>query len=186
MKSLPPRIAGVFFMQEVWKPIEGYEGRYEVSNLGRVKSLSRTVINTGRVLKEKYNCFHLKRGGYHSVLLSKDTVKSTIQLHRIVAKAFLPNPENKKVVNHIDGDKLNNRVDNLEWTSHRENSCHYYNNIDTGTPVGVYKRKKYNKYTSHVHVDGKKIFLGDYNTAEDAYQARVEYFKSNNIKNKYL
>jgi hypothetical protein len=173
-------------MQEVWLPIEGYEGCYEVSNLGRVKSLARTVINTGRVLKEKYNCFHLKRSGYHSVLLSKDTIKSTIQLHRIVAKAFLPNSENKRVVNHIDGNKLNNKVDNLEWTSHRENSCHYYQNINTGTPVGVYKLKKYNKYLAHAHVDGKKVFLGYHKTPEAAYEARVKYFESNNILNKYV
>lgn len=173
-------------MEEVWKPIEGYEGRYEVSNLGRVKSLSRTIINTGRILKEKYNCLHLKRGGYHSVLLSKDGIKKTVQLHQLVARAFIENKKNHKAVNHIDGNKLNNRVDNLEWVSYRENSCHYYNNIDTGTPVGVYKLKKYNKYLAHAHVDGKKVFLGYHQTVEDAYQARVKYFESNNIKNKYL
>jgi hypothetical protein len=173
-------------MEEIWLPVKDYEGYYEVSNLGRIKSLARIVINTGRILKEKYNALHLKRGGYHSVLLSKDTVKSTTSLHRLVANAFLPNPDNKKVVNHIDGNKLNNRVDNLEWTSHRENSCHYYRNINTGTPVGVFKRKKYNRYTAHAHVDGKKIFLGDYGTAEDAHKARVKYFESNNILNKYV
>lgn len=173
-------------MQEIWKPVKDYEGYYEVSNLGRIKSLARTVINTGRVLKEKYNAFHLKRDGHYSVLLSKDCVKRTLSLHRLVANEFLPNPENKRVINHIDGNKLNNRIDNLEWVSYRENSCHYYQNINTGTPVGVFKIKKYNKYLAHAHVDGKKVFLGYHNTPESAYQARVKYFESNNIKNKYL
>ena len=186
MKGLPPRIAGVFFMQEVWKPIEGYEGRYEVSNLGRVKSLSRTVINTGRVLKEKYNCLHLKRGGYYSVLLSNDGVKKTILLHQLVAKAFIENKGNHRAVNHIDGDKLNNRVDNLEWVSSRENSCHYYLNSNIGTLVGVHYRKDRNKYCAHIHEQGKKKWLGQYDNVQDAYQARLNYEKSNNILNKYI
>lgn len=173
-------------MQEIWLPVEGYEGRYEVSNLGRIKSLARTVINTGRVLKEKYNCFHLKRGGYHSVLLSKDTVKSTIQLHRIVAKAFLPNPDNKRVVNHIDGDKLNNRADNLEWVSYRENSCHYYAKVTGGKPPGIYKRKNYESYSACITINNRHLHIGEFKTQEEAYQARINYEKENNIINKYL
>lgn len=173
-------------MQELWLPIEGYEGYYEVSNMGRVKSLSRPVENSQRNVKEKFNKFHLKRDGYHSVLLSKNKIKKTIQLHRLVAKAFLPNPENKRVVNHIDGNKLNNCISNLEWVSSRENSCHYYRNINTGTPVGVYKLKKYDKYLAHAHVDGKKVFLGYHKTCEEAYEARKKYFELNNILNKYI
>ena len=186
MKSLPPRIAGVFFMEEIWLPVKDYEGYYEVSNLGRIKSLARTVINTGRVLKEKYNAFHLKRDGYHSVLLSKDGVKKTIQLHQLVAKAFIENKQNHRAVNHIDGNKLNNSVDNLEWVSYRENSCHYYSNSNIGTIVGVHYRKERNKYCAHIHENGKKKWLGQYDNAEDAYQARVNYEKSNNILNKYI
>lgn len=173
-------------MEELWLPVPDFEGYYEVSNLGRIKSLSRVVPVTNRVLKEKFNSMHLKRDGYHSVLLRKPGVKKTIQLHRIVAKTFIKNTDNKRVVNHIDGNKLNNCVNNLEWVSHRENSCHYYRSINSGTPVGVFKLKKYNKFLAHAHVDGKKVFLGYHKTQEEAYNARIEYFKSNNILNKYV
>ncbi len=173
-------------MQELWLPIEGYEGYYEVSNMGRVKSLSRPVENSQRNVKEKFNKFHLKRDGYHSVLLSKNKIKKTISLHRIVAKAFLPNPEFKKFVNHIDGNKLNNCLSNLEWVSSRENSCHYYMNNNVGTLVGVHYRKDRNKYCAHIHVDKRKVWLGQYDTQEEAYVARLNYEKSNNILNKYI
>lgn len=173
-------------MEELWLPVPDFEGYYEVSNLGRIKSLSRVVPVTNRVLKEKFNSMHLKRDGYHSVLLRKPNVKKTIQVHRIVAKAFIENHDNKKVVNHIDGNKLNNYASNLEWVSYRENSCHYYRSLNSGTPVGVFKLKKYNKFLAHAHVDGKKVFLGYHNTPEEAYNARIKYFKSNNILNKYL
>jgi hypothetical protein len=172
-------------MQEIWLPIEGYEGYYEVSNLGRVKSLSRSVENSNRIIKEKFNSFHLKRDGYHSVLLSKNKVKKTISLHRIVANTFLKNPESKKIVNHIDGNKLNNCVNNLEWVSSRENSCHYYMNNNNGTLIGVHYRKDRNKYCAHIHVNKRKVWIGQYDTKEDAYIARLNYEKSNNILNKY-
>ena len=173
-------------MEELWLPVPDFEGYYEVSNLGRIKSLSRIVHVTNRVLKEKFNSMHLKRDGYHSVLLRKPGVKKTIQLHRIVAKAFIKNPDNKDAVNHIDGNKLNNCVNNLEWVSNRENSCHYYSNINSGTPVGVHYRKERNKYCAHIHVNKKKVWLGQYDTKEQAYEARVNYLKSENIINKYI
>lgn len=103
-------------MPEEWRPVVGYEGLYEVSNLGRVKSLKRARVHimTGTV----------NRDGYRLVLLSDGHKTLGKSVHRLVAQAFIPNPHNYTVVNHIDGDKLNNNVKNLEWCTHSENTLH--------------------------------------------------------------
>lgn len=108
---------------EVWKDIEGYEGIYQVSNTGRVRSLDR--LNSigqnrkGKILKEKVHT-----NGYHFVTLYKNKTRREKLIHRIVAETFLENKGNKRVVNHIDGVKTNNNVSNLEWATHKENSVH--------------------------------------------------------------
>ena len=101
-------------MKEFWKDIEGYEGIYQVSNLGRVKR-----VTTGRILK---GC--KDRGGYLVVSLSKNGMYKTHKIHRLVAQAFIPNQENKPDVNHIDEDKANNLYSNLEWVTAKENNNH--------------------------------------------------------------
>lgn len=98
-------------MKEIWKDIKEYEGIYQVSNLGKVKR-----VKTTRVLK---GC--KDKGGYLRVNLSKNSVTSTNTLHRLVAEAFIPNPDNKPEVDHINENKTNNRVDNLEWTTRKDN-----------------------------------------------------------------
>ena len=104
-------------MVEVWKDIEGYEGKYQVSNLGRVKSLRdshgkyRELIMTGR------NEGH----GYLKVSLYKNGKSKGIKIHRLVALAFIPNPDNKHFVDHINGIRNDNRVENLRWVTHKEN-----------------------------------------------------------------
>lgn len=101
-------------MKEVWKDIEGYEGLYQVSNLGRVKR-----VTTGRILKSGKD-----KKGYLKVVLCKNNIKSAKTIHRLVAQAFIPNNENKPEVNHIDENKTNNMVSNLEWMTAKENSNH--------------------------------------------------------------
>ena len=116
-------------MKEKWKPIVGYEGLYEVSNMGSVRSLTRVVdfrdragkmnqrVIKGRVLKPQK-----QRTGYLHVGLSKDGKVTLFRVHRLVAVAFIDNPKGLYEVNHIDEDKTNNRADNLEWCDHKYNN----------------------------------------------------------------
>lgn len=120
-------------MKEVWKDIPGYEGYYQASTFGRVKSIGRISIrNNG---KSEHSVYHIKERlkkiqkqtqGYSQVVLYKDGMQKTIRLNTLIAKMFVPNPENKPFVNHIDGDKSNNRADNLEWVTAKENISHAY------------------------------------------------------------
>lgn len=114
---------------EVWKDIEGYEGLYQVSNLGRVKSLKRFVNckNGKRTVNEKILIQHDNTHGYCAVILSKNCKTKNCTVHRLVAKAFIPNLENKEDINHINGVKTDNYVDNLEWVTRRENIIHSWN-----------------------------------------------------------
>lgn len=117
---------------EVWKDIKDFEGRYQVSNLGRVKSLERDVNNhTGVVhLPEKVLKLRLNHKGYLTFdVLKLDGTKKGMSVHRQVALAFIPNPEGKKQVNHIDGNKLNNSVENLEWVTCKENIDHCWEKL---------------------------------------------------------
>ena len=110
---------------EIWKDIKDYEGLYQISNYGRVKSLI-----TNKILKQtKFSC------GNYVVELCKNKTHSKKLVHRLVAETFIPNPENKPQVNHIDEDKTNNRVENLEWNTAKENTNH-------GTCIERRRKKK--------------------------------------------
>lgn len=104
-------------LNEVWKDIEGYEGLYQVSNLGRVKSVKNNIIRKPRIAS-----------GYFYVNLSKAGKKKTYKIHRLVAQHFIANPNNYPCVNHKDENKLNNFYDNLEW-------CTFKYNINYGTSL---------------------------------------------------
>lgn len=106
-------------MKEIWKDIEGYEGLYQVSNLGRVKRLKGKYMSKERILKPCEN-----NTGYLQVHLCKNSKSKFYKVHRLVALAFIQNPENKQQVNHIDETKLNNVVSNLEWVTAKENNNH--------------------------------------------------------------
>lgn len=106
-------------MSEQWKDIEGFEGAYQISSLGRVKSLPRKQSRT-----ERTRPFSPAPNGYLRMVLSFNGKRLTISAHREVAKAFIPNPNNLETVNHIDFDKTNNTVENLEWNSTIQNVGH--------------------------------------------------------------
>lgn len=114
-------------MEEIWKPIAGYEGSYEVSSLGRVRSLDRKVslYNGGSYIRKgALMVLRTNYDGYLDVNLSKDGASRKRIVHRLVAEAFIENPDNLPEVNHKDEDKKNNSVENLEWCS-REYNMNY-------------------------------------------------------------
>lgn len=163
-------------MEEIWKNIDGYEGIYQVSNLGRVRSLDRRVWNytkKGRILKS-----HSNGHGYQNVsLYNENKIEKHAYIHILVAKAFIPNPNNYEQVNHKDFNKANNNVENLEWVSRKQNMLHYRqslynkkvkkkrkNKMTSKTLERVYNNKDkiialYNEGNSIVEV-GKKLKLG--------------------------
>lgn len=102
--------------KEIWKDIKGYEGFYQVSNMGRIRSIDGVTRKP------------VKYGLYLTIQLSKNGTEKLFYIHRLVALTFISNPLNKKEVNHIDGNKLNNMVKNLEWVTRRENAIHSIKN----------------------------------------------------------
>lgn len=110
-------------MQEEWRDVIGYEGYYQVSSIGRIKSLKRKVCNnTGlREIKEQIMVNIADKYGYMCITLSKNRNIKTIKIHRLVAMAFIENPNNLPQVNHIDENKSNNNVSNLEWCTQKYN-----------------------------------------------------------------
>lgn len=145
---------------EIWKDIKNYENHYQVSNLGRVKSLKH---NKERILK-------LNAGtGYYRVTLSLNTNKCYF-VHQLVAIAFLNHKiKGEKVINHIDGNRLNNNINNLEIVTQRENVSKAYEKINTKCNYIGVQHNTNNSYTSHIIFNKKNYNLGTYNTAIEAF-----------------
>lgn len=133
--------------EEIWKPIVGYEGAYEISSLGRVKSLSRILpLNrfggTCRHIKERIIKQIADKFGYCRVGLFKDKKAKILPVHRLVAFAFLENPDNKETVNHKNGNPSDNSLMNLEWSTYKENIQHSFNVLKRkGAAQGRIKEK---------------------------------------------
>ncbi len=129
-------------MIEEWRDVVGYEGYYIVSNTGRVISLKRVVNmkngSTKTVPRRELSQSRLTNSGYKLVQMRKEGRTENL-LHRVVAITFIDNDRNYKVVNHIDGDKLNNNIDNLEWTSYKKNAEHA---IDMGLDTRKLNKEK--------------------------------------------
>ena len=142
----------------MWKPISDYEGLYEVSDAGEVRSLDRTIIckKQGTEIHLK-GCFlkpHESGRGYPAVALSKNGIVKTTYVHTLVANAFLgENPD--MVVNHIDGNKWNNAVSNLEWVSYSQNNQHAYDNGLKPRGEGFYRAKLTENQVRQILREGK-------------------------------
>ena len=162
---------------EFFVTIKGDFENYEISNLCRVRNK-----DTGRIIKmfvDKYGY------GYHS--LSNKGFYKKKKLHRLMALAFIPNPLNKKEVNHKDGNPLNNSIENLEWVTHFENQSHKVMKWKRSSQyLGVTFNSKEQKWRAQIQINNKKIALGSYKTEAEAYQARVNFEKLHQIDNKYL
>lgn len=145
-------------MKEIWKDVDGYEGYYQVSNFGMVRSVDRIVeivsdhkiskqFVAGRVLK-----ISTSNSGYCLVTLCKGNKTRHFLVHRLVAYAFIDKPTNKHWINHIDNNPKNNMVSNLEWCTPKENSCH-------ASTIGVLGAPQ--KQVWQIALDGQKIRLWD-------------------------
>lgn len=149
---------------EEWKDIQGYDGLYQVSSYGRVKRIFYKKNKSNTILKPAKDCC-----GYMRCSLCKDSVSKTYKVHRLVAQAFIPNGENNEV-NHKNGLRDDNRVENLEWVTHLTNIRHSINSLGKkGTLTGKCsenhpRSKKVVQYT----IDG--IFVQEFNSAFDAHK----------------
>lgn len=148
-------------IKEIWKDVVNYENLYKISNLGRVKSLYRMGANE-RICK-----LHIGTRGYLEVNISKNNIRKKVRVHRLIAEAFIPNPENKPEVNHIDGNKLNNSIENLEWVTRSENIQHSFK-------IGLNYGRKGAK-----HKRSRKIIN---TTTNIIYDSIVDAANKNNIK----
>ncbi|MHA1754674.1 MAG: NUMOD4 domain-containing protein [Candidatus Odinarchaeia archaeon] len=118
-------------MNENWKPLLKFNNFYEVSNLGNIRSIARTIItknNVQRKLKSKQLKTFINENGYSIVSIRFNNLHYNLKIHRVVATVFISNPKHKLTINHKDGNKQNNNVLNLEWATHSENIKHAYNN----------------------------------------------------------
>ena len=155
-------------MIEEFKSVKGYEGLYEVSNLGRIKSLSRLSF-TGRKLKEKILNPPINNRGYRKLHLSKNGKTKTRQVHQLVAESFLNHIVcgHILVVNHIDFNRTNNNVNNLEIVTQRENSNRKHIK-HTSKYTGVHWSKPNRKWKSQININGKMKYLGYFVNELDA------------------
>jgi hypothetical protein len=150
---------------EMWKPVEGYPN-YEVSSFGRVRN-----TKTGKILKHR-----IQKTGHCDVMLPGNGRLKHFQVHRLVATAFIDNPENKPLVDHINNDGKDNNIWNLRWCTRTENNRNCsISKANTSSVKGVYFDKS--AWTAHIQVNGKKLHLGRFETLKEAKEVRQQKAK---------
>ena len=151
----------------IWKDIPGYEGFYQASIFGEIKSLPKNGTGkNSKILKPS-----TMPNKYSVVTICKNGIKKPTTVHKLIAITFLPNIG--ETVDHIDGNKTNNKVENLRWCTHRENTSFRSQNIKNKSSkyIGVCLNKKSNKYISKIRVGKEQRYLGSYLTEEEAHYA---------------
>lgn len=161
----------IVMTHEIWKSVKGYEGLYEVSNLGRVRSVDRTVSGSNgslRHIKGKHRTPHLSNTGYYLCDLYKENKRKNVLLHRMVAEAFIPNENNLPCVNHIDNNRRNCISDNLEWCAQSYNLKYSYATTDRKSKMN-WKSGRDNKNSKSVLMYSKDgIFIKRFDCICDA------------------
>lgn len=172
-------------MQEIWKNIEFYESYYQVSNLGNVKSLPRIVPfrNSYRIIKEKLLKVRKEKNGYQIVSFYINGVEIKKKVHRLVAEAFIKNKKNKPQVNHIDGNKMNNAIDNLEWVTAKENVIHSYkNNLQAKNRP----KKIIINYSTGIFYNGINDLLDSFDFKKSTIMSKLNGQRKNDTTFKYV
>ena len=158
---------------EIWKDIPEYEGKYQASNLGKIKSLNHNRTGVSKIMSLAL----VKNTGYLYVKISKEKKSKTFMVHQLIAITFLNHKIDglKSVINHKDFNRLNNRIDNLEITNMRTNGNKKH--IESSSKyTGVYWSKERSKWQAQIQINGKQIYLGRFNTeleANEAYQKEL-------------
>lgn len=167
----------------IWKDIPGYEGYYIISSKGVILSLrhSKGVRKIKRVVSQSLNNGK-DVNSYWSTNLWKNNNGKHLFVHRLLALAFIPNPENKEHVNHIDLNKLNNDLSNLEWVTRRENFAHYYRSFND-RPIGA--KPVEGRWEAQVSVNNKTKYLGRFTTQQEAGDAYKAFLLTRNENNRY-
>lgn len=162
---------------EEWRNVCGYEGRYSASSFGRIKSLKRIVSKMNMwgfvsdfIVNEKIIQATINEHGYLIFNLRKDNKSDTVRVHRIAALAFIPNPKNKRTINHKNGNKLDNRIVNLEWATHSENGFHSFRELGRYAPTKDRIGAKHPASKPVVQLSLNYEFISSYESAISAAQ----------------
>jgi len=176
-------------MEEIWKDIKNWQGFYQVSSEGRVRSLERTIVtkkNTKLKIESRILSIAKNKWGYNHVTFWLNRKQQHKKVHIMVAEYFVEKINGCNQVNHKDKNKDNNHYTNLEWVSNRENCSHSHDKKRcTSKYTGVSFKRNLNKWVAQAYISGQSRYLGLFETEEDASDAYQNALMKNNIINRH-